>query len=246
MTATILGLIIGLVMGLTGAGGALIAIPLFIEFLGMSLKDASVYSLIAVVIASAINLIDQRKSAHLKLGFSIFSFSILGSLASSPLKAKTPEILVIFLLIMISLYALYGIWFDRPAQTSHPRSAGLKLTALIGVILGALTTLTGLGGGVLMVPVFLKVYQLPQREAVATSLLAVGLTAMVSFIIQFVQGTTTLILDTQALWLGLGILLSGGGMKVLLKMMPPHLLVTTRRLVFTLVVMIAIAKLIIR
>jgi len=38
------GLIIGIVMGLTGAGGALVAIPLFMQFLALTLKDASVYS----------------------------------------------------------------------------------------------------------------------------------------------------------------------------------------------------------
>ena len=47
----LLGVIIGVVMGLTGAGGALVAIPLFMQFQGMSLKEASVFSLIAVVIA---------------------------------------------------------------------------------------------------------------------------------------------------------------------------------------------------
>lgn len=47
-----MGSIIGIVMGLTGAGGALVAIPLFMTVLRMELKSAAVYSLVTVVIAS--------------------------------------------------------------------------------------------------------------------------------------------------------------------------------------------------
>jgi uncharacterized membrane protein YfcA len=62
-------MIIGIVMGLTGAGGALIAIPLFIQFMGMNLKEASIYSLIAVVVASLLNFVEQRKATQYRTGF---------------------------------------------------------------------------------------------------------------------------------------------------------------------------------
>ena len=50
-----IGSVIGLVMGLTGSGGALVAIPLFMYVLELGLKEASVLSLVAVRLASSFN-----------------------------------------------------------------------------------------------------------------------------------------------------------------------------------------------
>ena len=46
--------------------------------------------------------------------------------------------------------------------------------ALIGVVAGVLSGLFGVGGGVLIVPALVTVCRLDQRQAVATSLLAIG------------------------------------------------------------------------
>ena len=56
MSNILIGVIVGLIMGLTGAGGALISIPLFLSLMNVSLKEATVLSLIAVMLGSLINL----------------------------------------------------------------------------------------------------------------------------------------------------------------------------------------------
>lgn len=241
MIYIICGLIIGIVMGLTGAGGALIAIPLFIQFLDMSLKEASVFSLIAVVIASLSNFVAQKKFTDYKTGLIIIASSTVGSFVSSPFKASLPDIVVAILLSMVSLYALYGVWVPVKKSSSQLPPPGLVITIMIGLFLGVLTTFTGLGGGVLMMPVFLSFYNFDQNRAVATSLLAVSLSSLSSIIIQVYQGAS-MNLDQNLGLLIIGILFAAMSLKWLTPKMGPGILVPVRKILFTVVVIIALIK----
>jgi uncharacterized protein len=53
MLSILLGVIIGLVLGLTGAGGSIFAVPLLMAGLGWSITQAATVSLLAVAVAAA-------------------------------------------------------------------------------------------------------------------------------------------------------------------------------------------------
>lgn len=243
MLHLISGLIIGIVMGLTGAGGALIAIPLFMQLLGMGLKDASVLSLFAVVIASMSNFISQRKFADMKNSTIIVVFSALGSFVSNPYKKGVSDLVVAVLLAAVSLYALYSVW--KPAKkidvNERTKAPSVFITIIIGIFLGFLTTFTGLGGGVLMMPIFLSLYGYGQKEAVATSLLAVSLSSLVSLVIQ-INGGVSLSLDLSIVYLILGILSSAISLKFLIQKIEVSKMIRVRQVVFSVVVVIALSK----
>lgn len=236
------GVIIGVVMGLTGAGGALVAIPLFMQFLGMSLKEASVYSLIAVVIASLMNFIAQRKAAQHKTAFIIIASSALGSYFTAPFKEALPTLAVAILLALVSLYALYNVW--APVKI-HPTGTtvreDLPLSIALGLLLGGLTTFTGLGGGVLMLPLFLALYRYSQAQAVATSLLAVGLSSMASLAVQIIRGTH-FEAQKELLFLLIGILFSVYLLKKAVTHFKSEHVALARQVVFSLVVLLAMLK----
>ena len=88
--------------------------------------------------------------------------------------------------------------------------------ALTGVFAGGLSGLLGLGGGIIMVPLFRKWLGLPIKNAVATSLICVGCFA--------VPGTITHALENGidwriALWLTAGVVVGAPlGSKMALKM----------------------------
>jgi uncharacterized membrane protein YfcA len=236
-------MIIGIVMGLTGAGGALVAIPLFIQFLHMPLKLASVYSLLAVVIASLSNFLTQRKATNYKIATIIVISSAIGSYISTPFKAAMSDTTIMALLICISLYALYAVWAKKGKADQLALNPKLlvMLSIPIGLILGALTTFTGLGGGVLMLPVFIKIYRFGQAQAVATSLLAVGLSSLASLAIQIKNGFHVSF-DAQLMLLIIGILIAAMGIKYLTKKLSVQTFDLSRKIVFTIVVLLAIAK----
>ncbi len=237
-----IGAIIGVVMGLTGAGGALIAIPLFLTFSGMQLKEASVYSLVAVIIASLFNFIPQRQHSDFKLALTILSTSILGSFLFVPVKALLPDLVISIMLAMISLFALYKVWVPSPKVSGEK---GLRpsifITLSLGLVLGALTTLTGLGGGVLMMPIFLSLYSMNSQRAVATSVVAVGLSSLFSMLIQ-VQRGFHIPIDPKLAFLILGIFISATLLAWLTKKISANSLDLTRKFLFTFVVVIALLK----
>lgn len=58
----------------------------------------------------------------------------------------------------------------------------MTVAILIGALSGLIAALCGVGGGVIMVPLFVAFLGLPQKQAVATSLSAMVLTALLSSI----------------------------------------------------------------
>jgi uncharacterized membrane protein YfcA len=237
------GVVIGIVMGLTGAGGALVAIPLFMHFMGQSLKEASLYSLVAVVLASLLNFLAQRSFANYKTGFLIVMTSALGSYLTAPFKTLISSFWIAVILSIVSLYALYSVWFplkiEREADGKPHES--FWLSSIIGLVLGALTTFTGLGGGVLMLPIFLGLYRFKQPNAVATSLFAVGLSSFSSLIIQVYHGAD-FSLGTGFFYLLAGILAAVLFLKRVLNRWPINILVRLRQIVFSVVVLLALVK----
>ncbi len=240
MTFLLIGAFTGIVMGLTGAGGALVALPLFMVLLSVSLQEASVLSLVAVVIASGMNFIFQRQHADLKLSLGLFFPSVAGSFLAASVKGSLPELVIKILLVLLSLFALYGVWFPlRPG--SGGRKSDPVLAAVSGFILGVLTTITGLGGGVILLPLLLNVFRNSQESAVSTSLLVICLSSSASFGIQFMQGQSQMIVG-DILFLSLGILLSALTFHYVVNKLKVETLIRTRQIVFSCVVIFAIGK----
>jgi uncharacterized protein len=246
MTHFLIGSIIGLVMGLTGAGGALVSLPLFMSFLGMDLKTASVYSLIAVVVAAVANFLSQKGNVHYRLSLIIIASSGLGSLLTAPFKAALPELIIALLLLVVSLYALVNVWRSQSDVNSGDLAETPIFKSLIlGLLLGALTTFTGLGGGVMLVPVFLRVFKLTQNDAIINSLFAVGLSSILSFLIQ-VRSMQEIELNASLLIMALGIVLAAVLVKFALTRITQDKVILTRRLVFTAVVIYSTLKIFIK
>jgi uncharacterized membrane protein YfcA len=241
----ILGLIIGSVMGLTGAGGALVAIPLFMHFLTMDLKQASVYSLFAVIIASFMNLLNQKKDVQIKISLLIVTFSILGSFLAVPLKTHLDEFIIALLLVAVSLFALVNIWNKKNIKIENAKINNRLVTSVLsGLLLGVLTTLTGLGGGVVMVPLLMRFYQFNQRQAIASSLFAVAISSVFSLGIQALHGISISV-NQNFLILVAGIIFSAIMLKFAVKLIPDSKTQLIQKLIFTLVVLFAWYKILI-
>lgn len=240
------GIAIGVVMGLTGAGGALVAIPLFMQFLGMNLKEASVYSLVAVVVASLLNYVGQRGFTQYRTAFYIVSTSAIGSYFAAPYKERLPTLYVVLILTVVSLYALWSVWNTdqiNVAEKIKPHESPI-LSICLGGGLGIITTFTGIGGGVLMLPLFLALYGHSESQAVATSLFAVGLSSLASLMAQVIRGATFEV-DLHLLLLLTGILAAVLLLKSFVRQLHPSMVGRVRRLVFTVVVLVSISKVLI-
>ncbi|HLW56376.1 MAG TPA: sulfite exporter TauE/SafE family protein, partial [Bacteriovoracaceae bacterium] len=100
---------------------------------------------------------------------------------------------------------------------------------------------TGLGGGVLMLPLLLKIYRFEQKKAVATSLVVIGFSSLASFLIQISKGTH-LKIDLSFIGLFIGISITSYLLKLLMERLPKKTSSNLRKIVFTLVVGLSLAK----
>lgn len=242
MTYGLIGLIVGAIMGLTGAGGALISIPLFITLEDVLLREATVLSLLAVIFGTSANLIGQLKKVDLKI---VIFFSLSGAIsnfASLKVKSHIPDLVIAIILTMIGLYSLWGIWSKSSKEVSkiETQESYPKLLA-VGLLLGLLTTLTGLGGGVILVPILIKFFGKSYEEALPTSLATIFFVSLTAFLLQLSMALT-IVSFKEILLLAGGSLISFILLKMSLKNLSEHTLGRLRKSVFTLVTIYSIGN----
>ncbi|WP_407676991.1 sulfite exporter TauE/SafE family protein [Peredibacter starrii] len=220
----------GLIMGLTGAGGALAAIPLLIGLLSLSLRDATTLSLVIVIMSTLINLIGLRPKLNLRLVLTLVSAGAIGNVLSVNKKNEIPDYVVATLIISIGIYGLLSVWRERRELGAKQEKQGPIKSVIIGLLLGILTTLTGLGGGVVLMPVLMNFFGMNYQEALGNGLASILLISVMSFIFQWGEVSSLISLSELAL------ITFGSFISVLLiKKLPPEML-KFRKILFTLVV----------
>lgn len=245
MTFFIIGLIISFVMGLTGAGGALISIPLFQYLLGIELKDATALSLLAVVLGVSSNLWDKIKDVRWSLVMGLFLFGIFGNLAMVNFKSQVNDLIIISLLVLISAISIYSIWKDTTQAAAGEAKISFISLGISGFFVGALSTLTGLGGGVVILPVLIRIFKLPYDKALATSLMTIFFISLSSFFLQW-TGLTYKVSGWEILSLAVGGIIAAIALKLILKKLKQDNILFLRKFTFTLVTVLALVLLMLR
>lgn len=232
MTYALIGFIVGTIMGMTGAGGAFVAIPLFQIFLKASLKDATVLSLIAVLIGTGVNLIGRTQVVKWKM---VFGFAVFGTFANYvglPLKKLVPDLVIVSLLLSFGLFSIYSVWHSILANKDAFVQINVFKVIGIGLLLGLVTTLTGLGGGVLLIPLLLKIFGMTYEEALPTSLAIILLITLSALIFQGPK-TLDLISPMEILSIGAGSILAFAGLQKMLSSLSAAKVLKLRKIVFT-------------
>jgi len=181
----LIGLIVGLLMGITGAGGAVIAIPLFQLLLGSTLKEATVLSLITVILGTGVNLINRLSDVKWKISLGLALSGSIANFLSRSLKEIMPEALIALLLVLIGIFSIWSVWKSQGIMEYSEEQKFQPVKVIItGLMLGLVTTLTGLGGGVLLIPILLRIFNMIYEDALPTSLASIFLISLSSLIIQ--------------------------------------------------------------
>ena len=81
LLASVLGLLMGLVMGLTGAGGGILGVPALVLGLGLSMTQAAPVSLLAVGAAAAVGALDGLRHGLVRYRAALL-IALLGALCS--------------------------------------------------------------------------------------------------------------------------------------------------------------------
>lgn len=224
-----LGFLVGTFGTLIGAGGGFILVPVLL-FIYPSLKPEVVTSIsLAVVFLNAasgsvayakLKRIDYKSA--IIFAIATLPGSVIGALVTSHLPRHTFNIILGILLIAIAIYLL--IRPEHPANALNKDDARLvkrtvvdvykkkytySFNQLIGIVMsffvGFLSSLLGIGGGIIHVPALASLLNFPVHIATATSHFILAIMALSGTIVHMIQGTFWHEW-TKAVFIGIGVI----------------------------------------
>jgi uncharacterized protein len=188
------GGLIGLVLGLVGGGGSILAVPLLVYVVGMGSPHAAIgTAAVAVTANAAASLFGHARAGRVKWRCAgVFSLAgVIGAALGAELGKAIDgkQLLFLFGLLMIGV-GLSMLRKRRAAEAPDVRltraSAGALMPRLVptGLGVGLAAGFFGIGGGFLIVPGLIAATAMPLAYAVGTSLMvvtALGLTTALSY-----------------------------------------------------------------
>ena len=176
------GLLIGSVLGYVGAGGSMLAIPIFIYVYGLSPVAATTASLLVVFVGAASGALPKlrRNEILIKESLTIWAIGLVTNLTGAYYLPRIDEnvILTGFSLVLIS--AGVSMLIPSPTESSERKVSPIALIG-ISLIIGALTGLFGIGGGFLAIPILVLFYNVSPARAAGTSLFIIMINTLTGF-----------------------------------------------------------------
>jgi uncharacterized membrane protein YfcA len=201
-----------------GLGGGVLIVPLLTLGFGLPLREAVGVSLVSVIMTSsaAAGVYLERHVANLRLGMTLELFTAIGALVGGSVAFLLDERLVTLLFALLLAYVALTMARARPgtaasAQASdvavglepadptpptmldrlsgeqyRVRNLGRGVVGAVGA--GVASSLLGIGGGIIKVPLMHLAMGVPLRVATATSNLMIGITAAASTVIYVIHG----------------------------------------------------------
>lgn len=180
----LIGVLLGLLLGVSGTGGSLFSVPLLVLLLQVPINQAMSVSLGAVTLSALSGVAFRREdicwSPALVLGGAGLLSAPLGRAASVYL--SDPMLMVGF--VGLAMVAAMSLWNKPVALVTehHPIPAGSGFWLLpVGLGIGFLSGLFGIGGGMMLVPLLQRLGRYSMPQVLATALLAIAVISAAGF-----------------------------------------------------------------
>lgn len=193
MVDAALALVVGVVLGLLGGGGSILALPIFLHVFGIPVKSAVPMSLVVVGMSALVGFAGhwRQGTVSLRIAGLFGGCAMLGSFGAARLAHRVPGEVQLGLFSAFAMAAAVMMLRDarRPpaAAGAVPEATGADgggaaprpglAFVLQAVGVGALTALIGAGGGFLIVPTLVLLARVPTRQAIGSSLLIIAMNA---------------------------------------------------------------------
>lgn len=188
---------IGIILGMLGGGGSILAIPILVYLFNIDAVMASAYSLFIVGVTSLIGAIPKYKDhlVNVQTGL-LFGLPSIAAIfvtrkwivpAIPDVLLQWHDIILSKRLLILGLFAILMILasLSMIRRKKEPQADDVEwrvsLVIFEGALIGFLTGLVGAGGGFLIIPALVWLTGLPFRTAVGTSLFIIAINSLVGF-----------------------------------------------------------------
>ena len=201
----------GAIGALFGIGGGIIFVPVLTILFGLSASEAVAVSLVGIIATStaAASFYVKRGTANVRLGLLLEITTSVGAMAGAVFAMYAENWILLFIFGCVLIYSAANMILRKEkiiAQTdgdgvmnfSYTDGTGpaektyevknVKSGLLVCTAAGVLSSLTGVGGGTIKVPLMNIRMHVPIKVASATSSYMIGITAFSGAIIYFIHG----------------------------------------------------------
>lgn len=216
-----IGVVVGVVLGLLGAGGSLLTVPALIFLLGLTATEATGTSLLVVAAMATAGLIVHRRAGRCACrpglqfaGAGLLTSAVAGSLAGAIPDRILSGAFAVLLAVTAGWFAVRGRrtsadgddetgwtggddtpWTGGDASNHQHDDVRTGRVAAAGAGVGVLTGILGVGGGFVVVPALIATLGLTAEVAVGTSQLVILANALAALVGRSF-GTNTIVWST--------------------------------------------------
>lgn len=207
-----IGAVAGLLSGLTGVGGGIIMVPLLVSFIHLDQHVAQgtsllTFSLPVLALAARRYWLFGKALPAAALGIALGMIPMSALTAHWAQQLPTAVLRQIFggFIVLVGSYQLWQALRRQILTERTPRQPLWAWGLLGGLLAGTLSGLTGIGGGVVLVPYLVWVVRLDQHTAQGTSLMTLSFPVLLLAALPYYKAGRALPL--AALGLGIGLVL---------------------------------------
>ena len=175
---------VGLVVGLLGGGGSILAMPLLVQLLDLEPRVAMAFSLALVGLGALVGAVLHATRRNVDMGLAAafgavgMSGAVFGGRVSPhvPIRALLAAFIALMVTTAIAMKRGRAAGADASPGSPPARSKGATARLLgAAAVIGTMSGLVGAGGGFLVVPALTMLGGLELRRAIGTSLAVLAL-----------------------------------------------------------------------
>jgi uncharacterized membrane protein YfcA len=181
-----LALVVGIVLGLLGGGGSILAVPIFLYVFHVEPKPAIAMSLVVVGMSALVGFLTHWRQGTVNVRIAVIfgALAMIGAFAGARLARHVPASVQLTLFAVFAFSAATLMLRDSLKKVSASNASVVehqpRFTPILGVQaigVGVLTALIGAGGGFIIVPALVLMGDVPVKAAVGSSLLIIAMNA---------------------------------------------------------------------